>query len=61
MTPEIILRGHRLADLKFLGYWDGTFFCNGKESSGILFETESGERLKISYAEINKAKKEIQK
>lgn len=59
MSPvELTLRGHNVRDLEFVGFWDSCLFRQNKETNGILFKTKSGERLKITYLEIEKAKKE---
>lgn len=56
-SPEIYIRGHNIKDLTFIGYWDRCLFKQNKDDAGVIVETESGEKLYLTYNEINKAKR----
>ncbi len=56
-NEDVKIKGHSIRELKFVGFWDSCFFKPNKESGGILFQTKSGERLRVTHLEIEKAKK----
>lgn len=57
MLPEIYIRGHNIKDLTFIGYWDQCLFKQNKDDAGVIVQTKSGEKLYLTYNEINKVKR----
>ena len=44
--------------MTIVGYWDGEFFRGASSGSGVILKTHDGKKIKLSYAQIAKIRKQ---
>lgn len=57
----MIVKGYDLDKLRLVGFWDNCMFKHPDSGCGYLFKNKDGEIIRISYADIKKAKRGLKK
>lgn len=47
-----------LRKMEIVGYWDSAFYHGVSSSSGVILRTHDGKKIKLSYAQIAKIRKQ---
>lgn len=57
----MIIGKYNTDELTFVGFWDNHIYKHPDSECGYLFENKDGETIRISYADIKKAKRGLKK